>query len=155
MLIDCGTCRGQTEGRCGDCIVTVLGTLPKPREALPPASARAQRRGARRFPRPPEARGVRAAGPGLRESDQGNSDQGNLDQGNLDRCDSGRRNADRCDSGRCDPDERGEVDVGWLPLDRNEQAVVDLFARAGLLDPHDAAQLRARSATWQRHRAVG
>lgn len=135
MLIDCGTCRGQTEGRCGDCIVTVLGTLPKPREALPPASARAQRRGARRFPRPPEARGVRAAGPGVRDSDQGN--------------------LDRCDSGRCDPDERGEVDVGWLPLDRNEQAVVDLFARAGLLDTHDAAQLRARSATWQRHRAVG
>lgn len=28
MLIDCGTCPGMTEHRCGDCVLTVLATMP-------------------------------------------------------------------------------------------------------------------------------
>lgn len=54
-----------------------------------------------------------------------------------------------------DPDEGLVAEFGWLPLDRNEQAAVELFVRAGLIDPDEAARLRARPATWRRHRAVG
>lgn len=36
MLIDCGTCRGHAEGRCGDCVVTVLSRLPRPPAARVP-----------------------------------------------------------------------------------------------------------------------
>lgn len=130
MLIDCGTCRGHAEGRCGDCVVTVLGTLPRPRVVRPPVPPTPPGRDARRFAVPSPGSSGTTAGPDLSAP--------NLLEPDL-----------------LDPHQEAAVAFGWLPLDRNEQAAVELFVRAGLIDPDEAAQLRARPATWRRHRAVG
>lgn len=38
MLIDCGTCRGRAEDRCGGCVVTVLAGMPLPSPRSHPIS---------------------------------------------------------------------------------------------------------------------
>ncbi len=102
MMIDCGTCRGQDQGRCGDCVVTAMAAMPMP---------------------------IRRPGYRISSADE--------------------RTGRRVGVSLGSPEDRS------VPLDHHEMSAVELFVRAGLIGPGQAAALRAWPDAWQRHRAVG